>query len=135
MKLTRNRLKQIIKEEISRLDEIKPEEAAISTAKSAADQAARIQGYATAEDAMDRVNGSEDPELLNQIIEFAEAILERTSRLSDNAMAAACEATLNISGLQEIIDNINRIHKEGGVPEQGELEPHPSQTMGSFESK
>jgi len=134
MKLTRKRLKQIILEEANRLDEMKPEVAAIATAQSAAEQAAIVQGYATAEDAIDRVNGTEDPELIKQIIEYAEAILERTSRLSDNTMKAACEATLDIPGLQQIIDSINQTNEEGGVPQQGETDPHPSQTMGSFES-
>lgn len=134
MKLTRKRLKQIILEEVNRLDERKPEEVAISTAQSSAEQAAIAQGYATAEDAIDRVNGTEDPELIKQIIEYAEAILERTSRLSDNTMKAACEATLDIPGLQQIIDSINQTNEENGIPQQGEIDPHPSQTMGSFES-
>lgn len=126
MRLTRERLKRIIKEEISRLDEMKPEEAAIATAKSAAEDAARAQGYATAEDAMDKVNGTEDSELIKQIFQHAEAILERASRLSDNAMKAACEATLDIPGLQQIIDNIDQTHVEVGV------QPDPSQVMGAF---
>lgn len=126
MKLTRGRLKQIIQEEVNRLDEMKPEEAAIATAKSAAEDAAIAQGYATAEDAMDKVNGTEDSELIRQIFEHAEAILERASRLSDNAMRAACEATLDIPGLQQIIDNIDQTHSDAGV------QPDPSQVMGAF---
>jgi len=134
MKLTKARLRHIIAEEYNRLDEVDTEEAAIATAKSDAEFAARAAGYATAEDTIDRVNGTEDPELIKQIIEYAEAILERASRLSDNTMKAACEATINISGLQQVIDDINQTNEEGGIPQQGAIDPHPSQTMGSFES-
>lgn len=91
MQLTRKRLKQIISEELNRLEEVKNEEVQLATMQ------AMAQG--------DAVNNSSDPEILQQIEHAVTAISHLVSGLSDGSMKGACMAPLN--SFQAVFDSVN----------------------------
>jgi len=131
MKLTKARLRHIIAEEYNRLDEVDTEEAAIATAKSDAEFAARAAGYATAQDAVDKVNGTEDPTLVDRIFQHANEILKLASSMTNMSKRGAIESCIN---LEKLKGDLEHIEQEGGVPGQEQApEPDISQSMGGFE--
>lgn len=91
MKLSRARLKQIVTEEISRLEEVSNEEVQIATMQ------AMAQGEA--------VNNSSDPEIIQQIQMAVTALAHLVSGLTDGSMKGACMAPLN--SFQEAIAQIS----------------------------
>jgi hypothetical protein len=90
MKLSRSRLKQIITEELERVEEIKNDAVQLATLQAVA------QGEA--------VNKSSDPEILQQIQHAVKALSHLVSGLSDGSMKGACQAPLN--SFQEALDNV-----------------------------
>ena len=91
MKLSRARLKQIITEEMDRMEEIKNDAVQIATMQAAA------QGDAS--------NQSSDTEILQNIAGAVKALAHLISGLSDKSMQAACLAPLN--SLHGIIDEVS----------------------------
>lgn len=91
MKLTKQRLKQIISEEFTRLNEIKNEEVQIATMQ------AMAQG--------DAVNNSSDPEIIQQIQHAVTALSHLVSGLSDGSMKGACMGPLN--SFKEVVDQVH----------------------------
>ena len=91
MKLTRNRLKQIISEELDRVEEIKNDAVQLATLQ------AMAQGEA--------VNKSSDPEIIQQIQHAVKALSHLVSGLSDGSMKGACMGPLN--SFQEVLDQVH----------------------------
>ena len=91
MKLTRTRLKQIISEELERVEEIKNDAVQLATMQ------AMAQG--------DAINNSSDPEIIQQIQHAVTALSHLVSGLSDGSMKGACMGPLN--SFQEAIDQIH----------------------------
>jgi len=90
MKLSRAKLKQIVTEEIARLEEVSNEEVQIATMQAVA------QGEA--------VNNSTDAEIMQQIQMAVTALAHLVSGLSDGSMKGACMAPLN--SFQEAIAQV-----------------------------
>lgn len=90
MKLSKRRLKQIVTEEISRLEEVSNEEVQLATMHAVA------QGEA--------VNNSSDSEIMQQIQMAVKALAHLVSGLSDGSMKGACMAPLN--SFQEAIAQV-----------------------------
>jgi len=91
MKLSRKRLKQIITEEVDRMEEIKNDAVQLATLQ------AMAQGEA--------VNKSSDPEIIQQIQHAVKALAHLVSGLSDKSMQAACQGPLN--SFHEVIDEVH----------------------------
>jgi len=91
MKLSRARLKQIVTEEIRRMDEVSNEEVQIATMQ------AMAQGEA--------VNNSSDPEIIQQIQMAVTALAHLVSGLTDGSMKGACMGPLN--SFQEVIAQVS----------------------------
>ena len=91
MKLSRTRLKQIISEELDRVEEIKNDAVQLATMQ------AMAQGEA--------VNKSSDPEIIQQIQHAVKALSHLVSGLSDGSMKGACMAPLN--SFQEALDQVH----------------------------
>ena len=91
MKISKARLKQIISEELNRLEEVKNEEVQLATLQ------AMAQGEA--------VNQSSDPEIVQQIQHAVKALSHLVSGLSDGSMKGACLAPLN--SFQEVLDQVH----------------------------
>lgn len=92
MKLTRQKLKQIVLEELNRLDEVSNEEVQVATAQ------AMAQG--------DMVNGSSDGQILANIDKTLNVLVHLISGLTDKSMQGACEAPIN--SLRDVLDQIKR---------------------------
>ncbi len=91
MKLTKQRLKQIISEEYDRMNEVKNEEVQLATMQ------AMAQGEA--------VNNSSDPEIIQQIKHAVSALSHLVSGLSDGSMKGACMGPLN--SFKEVVDQVH----------------------------
>jgi hypothetical protein len=91
MKLSRTRLKQIIAEEIDRVEEVKNDAVQLATLQ------AMAQG--------DAVNQSSDPEIIQQIQHAVKALAHLVSGLTDGSMKGACQAPLN--SFQEVLDQVH----------------------------
>jgi hypothetical protein len=95
MKLTKQRLKEIIAEEISLLSEIDNNQAQIATAQHLASTAA------SAQDQVNHVNNSRDDDILEQIHNLAQDMNKFISGLDDGskkgALAAAVANVLNLA--------------------------------------
>jgi len=91
MKLSRIRLKQIISEELDRVEEVKNDAVQLATLQ------AMAQGEA--------VNQSSDPEIIQQIQHAVKALSHLVSGLSDGSMKGACMAPLN--SFQEALDSVH----------------------------
>ena len=91
MKLSRTRLKQIIAEELDRVEEVKNDAVQLATLQ------AMAQGEA--------VNQSSDPEINQQIQHAVKALAHLVSGLTDGSMKGACQAPLN--SFQEVLDQVH----------------------------
>tara|TARA_R110002126_G_scaffold263981_1_gene406876 strand:- start:2590 stop:2928 length:339 start_codon:yes stop_codon:yes gene_type:complete len=91
MKLSRSRLKQIITEELDRVEEVKNDAVQLATMQ------AMAQG--------DAVNKSSDPEIIQQIQHAVKALAHLVSGLTDGSMKGACQAPLN--SFQEVLDQVH----------------------------
>lgn len=91
MKLSRARLKQIITEELERVEEVKNDAVQLATLQ------AMAQGEA--------VNKSSDPEIIQQIQHAVKALAHLVSGLTDGSMKGACQAPLN--SFQEVLDQVH----------------------------
>ena len=112
MKLTRDRLKQIISEELEHMEEVKNDAVQLATMQ------AMAQGEA--------VNQSSDPEIVQQIQHAVKALSHLVSGLSDGSMKGACMGPLN--SFQEVLDQVHSDADErpSATPTQwGESETAP----------
>tara|TARA_R110000751_G_scaffold104978_1_gene200595 strand:+ start:507 stop:845 length:339 start_codon:yes stop_codon:yes gene_type:complete len=91
MKLSRSRLKQIITEELDRVEEVKNDAVQLATMQ------AMAQG--------DAVNKSSDPEIIQQIQHAVKALAHLVSGLTDGSMKGACQGPLN--SFQEVLDQVH----------------------------
>jgi hypothetical protein len=91
MKLSRSKLKQIITEEIDRMEEIKNDAVQIATMQAAAQEQS--------------VNNSDDIQILQDIAATVKTLAHLVSGLSDKSMQGACIAPLN--SFHEIIDQVS----------------------------
>ena len=91
MKLTRTRLKQIISEELERMEEIKNDAVQLATMQAAEQEQA--------------VNGSSDADILKQIQHGVKALAHLVSGLTDGSMKGACMGPLN--SFQEVLDQVH----------------------------
>ena len=133
MKLTKARLRHIIAEEYNRLDERKPEEVAIDGAKYAADVSARMSGYASAQDAISKVNGTEDPTLVDRIFKHADEILKLASSMDDMSKRGAIESCIDLEKLKGDLAQMEEEAASLGQKQAGA--PDISQSMGGFETE
>lgn len=111
MKLTRNRLKRIISEEMERLTEV---------------DNSRVQ-IATAQSMMDDVNQTGDPKLIDEVCVLLDQIITVTSNLSDGSMQGAI--ITHIQSLKSLIDEIKEDANSRAEPEVD----MPDQNMGGVE--
>ena len=105
MKLSRARLKQIISEELDRVEEVKND----------AGQLATLQAMAQGE----AVNQSSDPEIVQQIQHAVKALSHLVSGLSDGSMKGACMGPLN--SFQEVLGQVH-----------SDVDDRPSTTPGQW---
>ncbi len=99
MKITTRKLKQIIKEELIRLEE----------------NGEPVAVMATAQDRIDDVNASADPDLIAQINKLLDDIVTCASQITDPTMTAAI--TARVEGTRGAIDQINIDIKQVETPQ------------------
>jgi hypothetical protein len=109
MKVTRSRLKEIISEEMNRLEEV---------------DNARVQ-IATAQSMMDDINQTDDPKLTNEICALLDQIVTTAANITDASMKGA------------IIAHVESFKTIVGEVQEDELEREkvdmPDQNMGGVE--
>jgi len=88
MKLSRKRLKQIIAEEIQRVEEIKNDAVQL----------------ATMQDQMSQINGGGDDQLIIDLSSMCDEMIDPISRLSDGSMQGALR--LSLDNLRAIVGEI-----------------------------
>jgi hypothetical protein len=117
MNITKRKLKQIILEELDRLEEVSNEEVQIATMQAVA------QGEA--------VNNSTDAEIMQQVHMAVKALAHLVSGVSDGSMQGALMGPLNsfqeaISAIEADINDISRDDRPNTTPNQwGESETAP----------
>tara|TARA_B100000927_G_scaffold273996_1_gene252867 strand:- start:383 stop:721 length:339 start_codon:yes stop_codon:yes gene_type:complete len=99
MKITTRKIKQIIKEELSRLEEFQQP----------------IATMATAQDRIDDVNATADPDLIAQINHLLDEIVKCAAQITDPTMTAAI--TARVEGTRGAIDQINIDIKQSETPQ------------------
>ena len=110
MKITRTKLKQIITEEINRMEEVKNDRVELQTMQSQ----------------MDKINGSEDGTLIVQLGGMCDQMIDPISRISDSSMQGALAQQLQV--FQQLVADIsNDFHERNKEAEM------PAQHMGGVE--
>jgi len=102
MKLSRARLKQIITEEVDRMEEVKNDTVQLAAMQA---QGGAPEGTFQAQAQVDQVNGGSDEQILQDLAGALVSLSHLISGLSDKSMQAACLAPLN--SLHGIIDKVS----------------------------
>ena len=113
MQLTKKRLKQIISEELDRMEEIKNDAVQLATLQRAVDQE-------------QAVNNSSDGDIIKQIEHNVNVLAHLVSGLSDGSIRGACMGPLN--SFQNVFDQIRHDvdDRPSSTPNQwGESETAP----------
>jgi len=112
MKITRAKLKQIITEEVNRMEEVKNDRVELATMQSQ----------------MDKINGSEDGTLIIQIGGMCDQMIDPISRLTDGSMQGALANQLQV--FQQLVADISNDFGERNRNRESQM---PAQHMGGVQ--